>query len=107
MVSLCVCVAEVSTAEVCAVIGTQCLFLCLLYARRLCGYKDSFGILSVCFSIMNIVPAIAGFLGPGRITLGAHFGGVDGDRRPARCSLLKTKSKVPTVPYRMIDVGDR
>ena len=55
---------------------------------------------------MNIVPAIAGFLDPGRITLGAHFGGVDRDRRPARCSLLKTKSKLPTVPYRMIDGGD-
>ena len=36
-------------------------------------------ILSVWVLIMIIKPARAGFLGPGRITLGAHFGGVDGD----------------------------
>ena len=33
--------------------------------------------------------AMAGFLGPGRIALGAHFGGVDGDRQSARSPLLK------------------
>ena len=35
-------------------------------------------------------PARAGFFGPGRTTLGAHFGGVDGDHRSAWCLLLKT-----------------
>ena len=36
------------------------------------------GLLSVWFSIMNIRPTIAGFLGPGRITLRAQFGGALG-----------------------------
>ena len=49
------------------------------------------------FLITIIDPARAGFLEPGRITLGAHFGGVDGDRRSARCSLLKTTPIVSTV----------
>ena len=45
-----------------------------------------------CSALSTIIePARAGFLGPGRITLGAHFGGVNEDRRSARCSLLKTK----------------
>ncbi len=35
-------------------------------------------ILSVWFLITIFGPAIAGFLGPGRIALGAHFGGVLG-----------------------------
>ena len=47
---------------------------------------------------MNIGPAMAGFLGLGRITLGALFGGVfggaDGNRRSARCSVSKTNLKV-------------
>ena len=33
-------------------------------------------------------------LGPGRVTLGAHFGRVDGDQQPSRGSLLKTNSIV-------------
>ena len=36
----------------------------------------------------------AGFFGAGRITLGAHFGGVVGDPQSARGPLLKTKSMV-------------
>ena len=34
------------------------------------------------FSMMNIGLAMAGFLGPGRITLGAHLGGIFGGVSP-------------------------
>ena len=40
--------------------------------------------------MMSRGPARAGFLGPGRITLGAHFGGVVRDQQSARGLLLKT-----------------
>ena len=43
---------------------------------------------------MSRGPARAGFLGPGRITLGAHFGRVVGDPQLARGSLLDTNSIV-------------
>ena len=39
---------------------------------------------------MSQGPAGAGFFGPGRFTLGAHFGRVNGDPQLARGSLLKT-----------------
>ena len=54
----------------------------------------SVDVLSSWFLIMSRGPARAGFLGPGRITLGAHFGRVDGDSQSARGSLLKTAPKV-------------
>ena len=41
---------------------------------------------------MSRGPARAGFLGPGRITLGAHFGRVDGNRQSALGSLLLLKT---------------
>ena len=47
-------------------------------------------ILSRWFLIMSQGPARAGFLGPGRITLGAHFRREDGDPQSARGSLLRT-----------------
>ena len=49
---------------------------------------------SFSFLVLNIGLPRARFLGPGRIALGAHFRGVDGDRRSARCSLFKANSKV-------------
>ena len=56
-------------------------------------------LLSGWFLITIIGAARAGFLVPGRINLGAHFGGLMGDRRSARCSLLKT---TPIVIYRRV-----
>ena len=44
---------------------------------------------------MDRGPARAGFLGPGRIILGAHFGRVDGDPLSAHGPLSKTIPKVP------------
>ena len=44
--------------------------------------------------MMSRGPAKAGFLGPARITLGAHFGRVVGDPQSARGSLLNTDSLV-------------
>ena len=43
---------------------------------------------------MDQGPARAGFLVPGRITLGTHFGRVDGDPQSARGPLLKPTPKV-------------
>ena len=43
---------------------------------------------------MSQGPARAGFLGPGRIALRAHYGRVDRDPQSARGSLLKTNPKV-------------
>ena len=51
-------------------------------------------LLSGWFFITSQGPARAGFLGPGRITLGAHFGRVDRDPQLARGLLLKSNSKV-------------
>ena len=48
---------------------------------------------------MNIGPAMAGFLGPGRITFGPQFGGVFGGvggfRWSARCSAGKITHQTP------------
>ena len=52
------------------------------------------GVLSVWYLIMSQGPARAGFLGPGRTTLGAYYGRVDKDPQSARGSLLNTTPKV-------------
>ena len=51
-------------------------------------------VLSVWFLTMGQGPARAGFLGPRRITLGAHFGKVVADPQSALGSLFKTISIV-------------
>ena len=46
-------------------------------------------LLSGWFLIMSQGPARAGCLRPGRLTLGAHFGRVDGDQQPSSRLIIK------------------
>ena len=56
---------------------------------------------------MSRGPPRAGILGPGRVTLGAHFGRLNGNPESARGSLLKTKSIIAATNARTQSLHDQ